>query len=97
MGFVGIVAFVALNGYLLATSGQSIGKRIVGTRIVSVHDGKILPFGKVIGLRYLPFWVIAQVPFIGQVITGLVDPLFIFRGDKRCLHDLVAGTKVIKA
>jgi len=24
-----------------------------------------------------------------------VDDLLIFRGDRRCLHDLIAGTKVI--
>lgn len=97
LSFLGVVVFVILNGYLLAKNGQSIGKLIVGTRIVSVHDGRILPFGKVIGLRYLPFWIVSNVPFVGQLITALIDPLLIFRDDKRCLHDLVAGTKVFKA
>ncbi|WP_315983015.1 hypothetical protein [Aliamphritea spongicola] len=26
----------------------------------------------------------------------MIDNLFIFRKDKRCVHDLIAGTKVIE-
>jgi uncharacterized RDD family membrane protein YckC len=29
-------------------------------------------------------------------LYGLVDALFIFREDKRCLHDLIAGTIVVR-
>lgn len=93
---IGCVAFVVVNGYLLATSGQTIGKRVVGTRIVSVNDEKILSLGKVIGLRYVPIWGASQVPLVGPFV-GLVNVLFIFRADKRCIHDLIAGTKVINA
>jgi uncharacterized RDD family membrane protein YckC len=92
----GIVVFLILNGYLLSKSGQTIGKRLVGTRIVSVSDGKILPLGRVVGLRYLPIWIIAQIPFIGNLIA-LINVLFIFRDDRRCVHDLIAGTKVVNA
>jgi uncharacterized RDD family membrane protein YckC len=38
--------------------------------------------------------VLAQVPGINLVM--LVDPLLIFRSDRRCLHDLLAGTQVIQ-
>ena len=93
---VGMVVFVIVHGYLLAKSGQTVGKRLVGTRIVSVQDDKILPFGRVIGLRYLPVWIVSQVPAVGPIL-GLVDVLFIFRRDRRCVHDLIAGTKVVMA
>ena len=33
---------------------------------------------------------------VGQIV-GIVDSIFIFRKDKRCLHDLIADTRVIKA
>ena len=92
----GIVLFLLLNGYLLSKRGQTIGKRLVGTRIVSVTDEQILPLWKVFALRYVPISIIAQVPLIGNVIA-LIDVLFIFRDDRRCLHDLIAGTKVINA
>ena len=96
LGGIGFVTFLVLNGYLLANHGQTIGKRLVKTRIVSVHDEKPLPFGKLISLRYVPVWVVSQVPVLGQIIN-LVNVLFIFRADRRCIHDHIAGTKVITA
>ena len=35
-----------------------------------------------------------MIPVIGSFL-GLLDVLFIFRQDRRCLHDMVAGTEVI--
>lgn len=96
LGGLGMVVFVGLHGYLLANHGQTIGKRILGTRIVSIEDDSILPFWKVISYRYLPIWVLTLIPLVGTIIS-LVDPLFIFREDRRCVHDLIAGTKVIVA
>jgi uncharacterized RDD family membrane protein YckC len=92
----GILVFVILNGYLLSKHGQTIGKRLVGTRIVGFTDGQILPLGRVFALRYLPIWIVALIPFIGNLVV-IIDILFIFRGDRRCLHDLIAGTKVVNA
>jgi uncharacterized RDD family membrane protein YckC len=93
---LGMGVFVLINGHFLAKHGQTIGKRLVGTRIVSVADGKLLPLQKLIALRYLPMWLLSLVPFIGN-IANLVNILFIFRDDRRCVHDLIAGTKVVKA
>lgn len=94
VGGIGVAVFLALNGYLLATSGQTLAKRLLKMRIVSVQDNRILPIGKLVALRYLPFWIIAQVPVIGPLM-GLVNPLFIFGEERRCLHDHLAGTKVV--
>jgi uncharacterized RDD family membrane protein YckC len=93
---LGIVGYLIFHGYLLHTSGQTIGKRLVGTRIVSVEDNRILPLWKVFTLRYLTIAAVTQIPGIGPFLR-LIDTLFIIRGDKRCLHDLIAGTKVIDA
>lgn len=95
-GLLALVLFLAMHGYLLAKYGQTIGKRIAKTRIVSVNDEKILPLRKVFVFRYLPFSVVSQIPFIGGLLS-IVNVLFIFREDRRCVHDLVAGTKVISA
>ena len=35
--------------------------------------------------------------FLGIVpLFGIVDVLFIFREDRRCIHDMIAGTRVIQ-
>lgn len=96
MGVLGIGSFLLLQSYLLAKHGQTIGKRILGMRIVSIENDRILPFTKVISLRYLPVWVLSLIPIAGPIFS-LVDPLFIFREDRRCIHDLIAGTKVVMA
>ncbi|HNP63431.1 MAG TPA: RDD family protein [Woeseiaceae bacterium] len=91
-----LVLFVALNGYLLATKGQTIGKVAVGTRIVSIHDGSLVPLWKLMLLRYLPYFGLGYLPIGGQILS-LVNALMIFKADRRCLHDHTAGTKVVVA
>lgn len=94
--FFGLAVFLVVNGYLLAKHGQTVGKKLVGTRIIANTDEGILSLGRVFGLRYLPLSLIAQVPFVGGLFC-LVDVLFIFRKDRRCIHDLIAGSKVVNA
>ena len=49
---------------------------------------------KILGLRYVLVMLVAVIPFIGGLL-GVIDFLFIFRSDRRCVHDLIAGTKVV--
>ena len=93
---LGFALFLLINGYLLANRGQTVGKMLVKTRIVSVEDKKILPLWKLILLRYVPVSVVAYIPLIGPILN-LVNVLLIFRDDRRCGHDHIAGTVVIKA
>ncbi|MBA3697775.1 MAG: RDD family protein [Planctomycetes bacterium] len=95
LAVMGVVAFLALHGYLLAKKGQTIGKLVCDIRIAKL-DGNIPEFLPLILKRYLPVWLVAQIPVIGGLLN-LVNVLFIFRSDKRCVHDLIAGTRVIKA
>jgi uncharacterized RDD family membrane protein YckC len=90
-----IGAFLLLNGYLLIRDGQSIGKKVIGMRIVTL-EGEIPPFTRIILLRHVLVMLITHIPVAGTFIH-LADVLFIFRGDKRCLHDHLAGTRVVKA
>ena len=92
---VGWVAFLVLNGYLLFTRGQTIGKAAVKTKIVDL-SGNIPNFGKLLVLRYLVLGLVGQIPFIGS-LAGLVNVLFIFGKKRRCVHDYMAGTIVIDA
>ncbi len=88
------VVFVLVHGYLLRKNGQTLGKRAFSIRISNL-DGGVPPFSKLVGLRYLPIYLVTLIPVLGGIL-GLVDVLFIFRADRRCIHDLIAGTKVVK-
>ena len=92
---VGFILFLVLHGYLLATRGQTIGKALLGIRIVR-GDGSPASFGRIIGLRYLPTTLIAWIPLVGA-LYALIDCLLIFRESRRCLHDNIADTVVVTA
>lgn len=91
---IGQVLFLLVQGYLLHTQGQTIGKKLLKIRIVSLDD-ELLGIGQLYFVRYLTFSLIAQIPLVGALI-GIVNVLFIFGQDRRCLHDRLAGTKVIE-
>lgn len=91
-----LLLLLGIQIYLLVTRGQTLGKKFLGIKIVSYEDESNPGFVKVFLLRILVNGLIGAVPFIGMLYT-LTDLLFIFREDRRCIHDLIAGTKVVKA
>jgi uncharacterized RDD family membrane protein YckC len=91
----GFAVFVAVQGYFLYTSGQTIAKKLLKMRIID-EQGQKPEFVRMLGLRYAVFQFVYLIPFVGALI-GLVNALFIFRDDRRCLHDLLAGTRVVMA
>ena len=91
-----IVVFMVINGYLLVMRGQTIGKLMLGIRIVDSATGGKVSAAKVLGLRYIVFFGLQIIPVPGmRELVSLFDAVFIFRDDRRCLHDLLAGTKVV--
>jgi uncharacterized RDD family membrane protein YckC len=67
-------------------AGQTIGKSLLGVRVVAAADGALLTVGPAL-LRHLAYGLSA-VPFgFGFLMAGL-------RRDKRALHDLIAGSRV---
>ncbi len=90
-----VLALAAVQLWMVVTSGQTIGKRVLGVRIVTFQDETNPGFVKVFLLRAMLPAVVGAIPLIGVPFT-LADYGFIFRADRRCLHDLIAGTKVIK-
>ena len=93
-GIAYLVIFMVINGYLLVTKGQTLGKLALGIRIVDALSNGAASAVKLLGLRYVLVLLVRAIPIIGNLL-GLADALFIFRSDKRCLHDLIAGTKVV--
>ncbi|GGY74307.1 hypothetical protein GCM10011613_19610 [Cellvibrio zantedeschiae] len=91
--FSPMISFFLLHGYLLYHQGQTVGKKVMGIAIVTLDNQKPA-FMALIAQRYFSQWIMGMVPVIG-VALRLADVLLIFRRDKRCLHDLIARTKVI--
>lgn len=81
--------------YNLLLKGQTVGKVVMGTRILRLND-QFLPVPELLAKRLAPILLIGLIPFIGGLIC-LVGVLLIFRADRRCLHDLIADTKVVVA
>ncbi|SDD15557.1 RDD family protein [Aquimonas voraii] len=87
------IVFVALQGYFLNQSGQTIAKKLLKMKIVD-ENGNKPEFVKLIGLRYGVVQLAQIVPFLG-FLYAIVDALFIFRDDRRRISDLLAGTRVV--
>jgi uncharacterized RDD family membrane protein YckC len=90
----GFIGFTLLHGYFLKLNGQTLGKKLTGIRIADL-DGGVPDFSRVLFLRYLPISIVALIPVIGPFLP-LIDVLFIFGPARRCVHDLIAGTQVLK-
>jgi uncharacterized RDD family membrane protein YckC len=82
---------VACYQLYLTQYGQSIGKRQYRIRVV-LMDGSPASVARILLLRNFVPGLLAS--FCGPL--GLIDSLMIFGNDKRCLHDAIAGTKVVK-
>ena len=104
---LGAVLFVALSAadfIWLVRRGQTLGKKIVGLRIVrrgtTDNGGFTLNILKRCLLPALIYLALILIPYVGVVFGALfiwADALFIFRKDRLCLHDRIAGTEVIAA
>lgn len=99
----GFCCFLILNGYPLAIRGQTIGKILTHIQIADYQTGRRLPFVRVFVVRYL--WMV-PLSMVAMLIPGatdnllvslvaLVDALLIFGSQQRCLHDRLAGSKVV--
>lgn len=99
---LGWLVLLIVQVILLSIRSQSIGKLIMRLKVVRL-DGTPGGFLHAWLLRE-PIMTIIGVflgifPWIGMAFRPafhLTDWCFIFRDDRRCLHDLIAGTKVVK-
>lgn len=94
LGIFSIFIFIVINLKFLADKGQTIGKMVLGIKIVDMQGGKA-ELKDHLFKRYLTYFLPGQVPLIGGLFS-LINVLFIFRKDKRCIHDLVGNTQVIR-
>lgn len=96
VGFLATFGIAIVQWVLISTRGQSLGKIALGTRII-VGDNPGPP-GFLAGV-VLRAWVpglIYAMPCV-DIIFFFADSLWIFGEERRCLHDLIANTRVITA
>ena len=95
LGSLVVLAIALIQCVMISNSGQSIGKRIVKTKIVRL-DGSNPGFFYGVFMRGLVGRLGGAIPVIGN-LYNLVDALSVFRTDRRTIRDQIAGTRVIKA
>jgi len=101
------LVYAAIQIILLLRRAQTVGKLLLGTRIVSL-DNTHPVWWKLIIVRPLVPYLATLKPTTQWTdepwgvgvdlvfrLMGLVDSLMIFQADKRTLHDLMAGPTVI--
>ncbi len=89
-----LMVILVVQTWLLCNRGQTLGKLWLKIRIVRT-DGSPAGFAQVIMLRSFVMQLLTLIPVVGSLLA-LVDPLLIFREDRRCIHDLLADTCVVE-
>ena len=88
---------VVINCVLIAKSGQSVGKKVAGTRMIDQESRTPVGFVQGYLVRTMVFGALCQIPLIGFVIA-IVDLVFLFTDQNhQTLHDKLAKTLVVQA
>ena len=72
----------------ITSTGQSVGNRVAGTKVVDARNGRPVESGEA-ALRYVLRFAVSIIFFIGFLVA-LVDP------QRRTFHDKIAGTVVTR-
>jgi uncharacterized RDD family membrane protein YckC len=89
------LVLIAITTVLVYRNAQTIGKKLVGIKVART-DGSRATLARIFWLRYLVNSLIMWVPFFGSIYF-LIDSLMIFGEQRRCCHDYIADTIVIRA
>ncbi|MBL0311832.1 MAG: RDD family protein [Holophagaceae bacterium] len=106
---VGWLGILIIQIWLLVTRAQTIGKRAVGIYIMRT-DGTIPHIGWLLAREFAIPMVAGLLQYMARVnhdvagvffgvagsLLWLIDTFFIFGPTRRCLHDYLAGTHVVK-
>ena len=95
MGTLIVLVLLVITTMLVYRNGQTIGKKLVGIKVART-DGSRASLARIFWLRYLLNSVFMWVPFLGGIYF-LIDSCMIFGEQRRCCHDYLADTIVIRA
>ena len=91
--FIYLVIMLGIQAFMLAKSGQSIGKKLTKIKIVDADSGEKVSLMRAFTLRSFIFIVLNLLfmPFI-----TIIDHVFALGEKRQTLHDKLAKTKVVK-
>jgi uncharacterized RDD family membrane protein YckC len=94
-----VVALLYAPFMMARTDGQTLGKRAMRIRVVRV-SGEPMTFGwamlREVAVKWLLFGVVGSSTTFG--LAWLADVLWpLWDDENRALHDLIAGTRVVKS
>ena len=90
VGYLALIGFALWNnGYRQGTTGQSIGKQVLGTKLVRARDGQPVGFGLAVGRQFLH--ILDALP----LYIGYLWPLWDER--RQTFADKVVDTVVVEA
>ena len=91
--FVYILIMLGIQAFMLAKSGQSIGKKLTKIKIVDAETCEKVSLMRAFTLRSFIF-IILNMLFM-PIIT-IIDHIFALSEKRQTLHDKLAKTKVVK-
>lgn len=94
LGVTIVGIYLAINYNRLMTRGQTLGKSALKIAIAD-NQTKNLPAKNKLLTRYCFSYLCGYIPFVGSLFS-LINVCFIFGSEKRCIHDHVASTCVVK-
>jgi len=93
-GMIFWAVMVAIQMVLISSSGQSIGKKVAGIKVVKVIDGGAVNGMNALFLRMTVASIFYCIPAMGWLLI-IASGVMIFMPARRCVHDYLAGTKVV--
>ncbi|WP_019673482.1 RDD family protein [Psychrobacter lutiphocae] len=97
MSTVLILALFATQIFMLIRRGQSIGKLILGIRILDIQSKQVPSVTNIILMRTILTNVAYNIPTIGVVILIVDFVMMVSNKQRMSLHDKIAKTIVVKA
>ena len=91
--FIYILIMLGIKAFMLAKSGQSIGKKLTKIKIVDAETDEKVSLMRAFTLRSFIF-IILNMLFM-PIIT-IIDHIFALSEKRQTLHDKLAKTKVVK-
>ena len=92
---LGFATYFLVNGVLLWRRRQTVGKAALGLVVVVAGTSDPAPLWRLVVRA--PFFLALYGVFLGWPgLVALIDQSLIVRKNRRCLHDLICGTQVVR-